>query len=146
MCGFYNQVLRQGSKLSEEVLVHIINTQSVPILLYGCEVWACSYEVLRKVKVFLNDSMRRVFNMPRRFSVKEVMLRFGLLPADLSVVRSKLCFDFNCLRSDREIVKACADRWLIGSEFVKYCKLYDFKSLPCGQIRGATWHYADGSV
>ena len=110
-------------------MVHIINTQCVPILLYGCEVWTCSYEELRKVKVFLNDSMRRVFNMFRRSSVKKLMLRLGLLPADLSVVRSKVCFGLSCLRSDREIVRAFADRWLIGSEFVKYCKLYDFKSL-----------------
>ena len=145
-CVASNQVLRQGSKLSEEVLVHIINTQCVPILMYGCEVWTYSYEELRKVKVFLNDSMRRVLNMSRRSSVKELMLRFGLLQADLSVVRSKVCFGLNCLRSDREIVKACEDRWLIGSEFVKYCKLYDFKSFSCGKIRGAIWHYAEGSV
>ena len=79
--------------------------------------------------MFLNDSMRRVFNMFRRSSVKKLMLRLGLLPADLSVVRSKVCFGLSCLRSDREIVRAFADRWLIGSEFVKYCKLYDFKSL-----------------
>ena len=64
-------MLRQGSKLSEEVLVHIINTQSVTILLYGCEVWTCSYEELREVKVFLNDAMRRVFNISRQSSVKE---------------------------------------------------------------------------
>ena len=38
ICAAFNEVLRQGSKLSEEVLVHIINTQCVPILLYGCEV------------------------------------------------------------------------------------------------------------
>ena len=61
-CAASNQVLRQGSKLSEEVLVHIINTQCVPILLYGCKVWTCSYEELRKVRVFLNDLMRCVFN------------------------------------------------------------------------------------
>ena len=75
-CAASNQVFRQGSKLSEEVLVHIINTQCVPILLYGCEAWACSYEELRQVKVFLNDSKRRVFNMSRRSSVKELMLIF----------------------------------------------------------------------
>ena len=139
-------MLRLGSKLSEEVLVHIINTQCVPILLYGCEVWTCSYEELGEVKVFLNDAMRRVFNISRQSSVKELMLRFDLLPADLSVVRSKVCFGLNCLRSDREIIRACADRWLFGSEFVKYCKLYDFKSLSCGQVRDAIWHYAEGSV
>ena len=96
--------------------------------------------------MFLNDSMRRVFNMSRRSSVMELMQRFGLLPADLSIIRSKVCFGLNCLRSDREIVRACTDRWLIGSEFVKYCKLYDFKSLSCGQIRGAIWHYDEGNV
>ena len=63
------------------------------------------------------------------------MLRFGLLSADLSVVRSKVCFGLNCLRSDREMVRACADRWLIGSKFAKYCKLNDLKSLSCGQMR-----------
>ena len=41
-CAASNQMLRQGSKLSEEVLVHIINTQCVPILLHVCEVWTCS--------------------------------------------------------------------------------------------------------
>ena len=145
-CVASNQVLRQCSKLSEEMLVHIINTQCVTILLNGCEVWACSYEELRKVKVFLSDSMRRVFNMSRRSSVKELMLRFGLMPADLSVVRSNVCFGLKCLRSDREIIRACADRWFVGSEFVKCCKLYDFKSLSCSQIRGAIWHYAEDSV
>ena len=73
--------------------------------------------------------MRRVFNLFKRSSVKELKLRFGLLPADLSVVRSKVCFGLNCLRSDREIARARADRWLIRSKFVEYSKLYDFKSL-----------------
>ena len=45
-----NQVIIQGKGLSEEILMHVLKTQCVPILVYGCEIWSDMVVELNKVK------------------------------------------------------------------------------------------------
>jgi hypothetical protein len=59
--------------------------------------------------VCFNRSIRRVFKYNDWESVKDIMFGFNVLPMDLFLNKSNLCFLGNALRSNRVLVRKCAN-------------------------------------
>ena len=54
--------------------MHVLKTQCIPILVYGCEIWRDKVVELTKVKVCLNKSVRRIFSMKQNEPVKYILM------------------------------------------------------------------------
>ena len=105
-----NQVIIQGRGLSEEILMHVLKTQCVPILVYGCEIWSDKVVQLNKVKVCLNKSVRRIFYMKQNESVKYILISFNMLPANFLVLQKKLVLSAKLMSSVNNIENCCGMR------------------------------------
>ena len=109
-----NQVITQGKGLSEEILMHVLKTQCVPILVYGCEIWSDKVVELNKVNVCLNKSVRRIFNMKQNESVKYILMFFNMLPANFLVLQKKLILSAKLMSSVNNIENCCGIRCILS--------------------------------
>ena len=62
------QNLFSSSLLSKKLKIKICSTIIVPVVLYGCETWSLTLREERRLRVFENRVLRRVFG-PKRDSV-----------------------------------------------------------------------------
>jgi len=56
--------------LSKNLKIKIYGTKILPLVLYGCETWSLTRREERKLRVFENMVLRRIFG-PRRDDVME---------------------------------------------------------------------------
>jgi hypothetical protein len=124
-CSAANDILSLRSVLSEECIMHIINVQALPILAYGAAVWKIGFEMKRRIGVCLNDCVRKVFNYKRYESVRQVLHGFGMLSMEDFMIRSRLLFISNVLRSDRQVVRKCGQYVRDKYEFLQLLMKYD---------------------
>ena len=89
--------------------MHILGTQCVPILMYGTSVCSCARKSLRRISVSFNDAIRKIFHYNIWESVRAVLRGFGMVPMDLHLIRAKLLLLFDCILSERRIVKVCSE-------------------------------------
>ena len=54
--------------LSKNLKIKIYRTISLPVVLFGCETWSLTLREERKLRVFENNVLRRIFG-PRRDEV-----------------------------------------------------------------------------
>ena len=54
--------------LSKNLKIKIYRTIILPVVLYGCEIWSLTFREERKLRVFENKVLRRIFG-PRRDEV-----------------------------------------------------------------------------
>ena len=64
------QSLLSSSLLSKNLKIKIYRTLNSPVVLYGCETWAHSLREERRLRVFENWELRRIFG-PKRDEVAE---------------------------------------------------------------------------
>ena len=62
------QNLLSSRLLSKNLKIKINRTIILPVVLYGCETWSLTLRELRKLRVFENMVLRRIFG-PRRDEV-----------------------------------------------------------------------------
>ena len=62
------QNLFSSSLLSKKLKVKIYRTISLPVVLYGCETWSLTLREERRLRVFENRVLRRLFG-PKRDEV-----------------------------------------------------------------------------
>ena len=62
------QNLLSSSLLSKNLKIKIYRTTILPVLLYGCEIWSLSLREERRLRVFENRVLRRIF-CPKRDEV-----------------------------------------------------------------------------
>ena len=67
-CYHSVQNLLSSSLLSKNIKIKIYRTLILPVVLYGCETWSLTLREERRVKVFENGVLRRVFE-PKRDEV-----------------------------------------------------------------------------
>jgi len=69
--AYYHSVhnLLSSSLLSKNLKIKIYRTIILPVVLYGCESWSLILREERKVRVFENKVLRRIFG-PRRDEVR----------------------------------------------------------------------------
>ena len=62
------QNLLSSSLLSKKLKIKIYRTIILPVVLYGCEIWSLTLRDERRLRVFENRMLRRVFG-PKRDEV-----------------------------------------------------------------------------
>jgi predicted ABC-class ATPase len=67
-CYYSVQNLLSSKLLSKNLKVKIYRTTILPVVLYGCETWSLTLREERKLRVFENKVLRRIFR-PRRDEV-----------------------------------------------------------------------------
>ena len=60
-CYYSVQNLLSSSLLSKKLKIKIYRTIKLPIVLYGCETWSLTLREERRLRVFENRVLRRVF-------------------------------------------------------------------------------------
>ena len=68
-CYHSVQKLLSSSLLSKNLKIKIYRTIILPVVLYGCETWSLTMREERRMRVFENRVLRRIFG-PRRDEVK----------------------------------------------------------------------------
>ena len=71
MCHVQSLVLKNllsSSLLSKTLKIKIYRTIILPVVLYGCETWSLTWREERRLRVFENRVLRRVFG-PKRDKV-----------------------------------------------------------------------------
>ena len=64
-CYYSAQKLFSSSLLSKTLKIKIYNTTIMPVVLYGCETWSQTLREERRLWVFENRVLRRVFGLKR---------------------------------------------------------------------------------
>jgi len=59
------------SLLSKNVKIKIYRTIILPVVSYGCETWSLSLREERRLKVFVNTVLRRIFGPKRDEATRE---------------------------------------------------------------------------
>ena len=67
-CYYSVQNLLSSSSLSKNLKIKIYRTIILPVVLYGCETWSLTLREERRLRVFENRVLRRVFG-PKRDEV-----------------------------------------------------------------------------
>ena len=67
-CYYSAQNLLSSSLLSKKLKIKIYRTIILPVVLYGCETWSLTLREERRLRVFENRVLRRVFG-PKRDEV-----------------------------------------------------------------------------
>jgi hypothetical protein len=62
------QNLLSSRLLSKKIKIRIYRTEILPVVLYGCETWSLTLREERRLRVFENRVLRRVFE-PKRDDV-----------------------------------------------------------------------------
>ena len=62
------QNLLSSSLLSKKLKIKIYRTIILPVVLYGCETWSLTLREVRRLRVFENRMLRRIFG-PKRDDV-----------------------------------------------------------------------------
>ena len=70
VCYHSVQDLLSSRLLSKNVTIKVYRTIILPVVLYGCETWSLTLREERKLRVFENMVLRRIFG-PRRDEVME---------------------------------------------------------------------------
>ena len=87
-----------GSTGSEELLLHLLKIQCVPILLYGCEAVDWSSRDLAAMDFAFVRFVMRIFKCSNRLIIDDIMSNFGLLKPSIIIVQrmEKFKVKFSC--------------------------------------------------
>ena len=124
-CTAANDAISNKFALSVEFYLLILRTQCIPIITYGTGVWECKNEQFRILCVLFNNNLRKVFCFGRFVSVKSILRGFFMLPLDLYIDRIRLLLLYDCLKSERSVVRMCAEV-STDDEVVRLCNEFNF--------------------
>ena len=122
-CDAVNAIIAHNM-LSEKCYMYIFGTQCVPILMYGASVRSCARGSLHRISVSFNDAVRKIFHYKRWESARIVLRGFGMVPMDLHLIRSRLLLLFNCMLSERRIVKVCSEINAYQEDVIDECRQF----------------------
>ena len=97
----------------------------LPILIYECEIWSGKVVELNKVKVCLNKSVKRIFNMRQNEPVKYILMSFNMLPANFLALQKKLMLSANLMSSVNNIENCCGMRWTESDKWVRVNSMFN---------------------
>ena len=85
-------------------------------------VWSCTRESLRRISVSFNDAVRKIFHY--NIGISESSFEgFGMVSIDFYLIRAnKLLLLFNCMLSERSIVKVCSYINAYQEDVIDKCK------------------------
>ena len=133
-----NSVISKCNNMSEEVMLHIVQMQCLPILTYGCCAWKISNSDIRKMCVSINNALRRIFRYKKYESVK--CLLFYLLPLDKYMMYKKyVLLMFACMWSSEKIVMLFSKWWCRSKEHYHNMEQYRLSSLHYVHMYEKLW-------
>ncbi len=91
-CAAVNSVISKSYNMSEEVVVHVVKMQCLPILTYGCCVWKLNNSEVQKLSVCFNNAYRKNFGYKLYESVKCLLYILKLLPLDMFIQYRKVFY------------------------------------------------------
>ena len=87
----------------------------------------------------LNDAVRKIFHYNRWESFRAVLRGFGMVPMDLHLIRARLLLLFNCMLSERCIVKVCSDINAYREDVIDKCRECCVSWSCKNEIRDGIW-------
>ena len=109
------------------------------ILMYGASVWSCAREYLRRISISFNDAVRKIFRYNKWKSVRAVLRGFGMIPMDLHLISVKLLLLFNCMLSERRIVKVCSEINAYEENVIDACREFGVSWSCKNEFRDGIW-------
>ena len=111
LLSFYrasNSILRSTNKPSEDVLLHLLYSNCVPILTYACAVKEFPSRQMHTCNTALNDALRFIFGYNRWESVRTLREYFGYKSLTELFSFTKMKFEASLLRHHNTIVSHIA--------------------------------------
>ena len=111
LASFYrasNSILRAVKKPSEEVLLHLLYVNCVPILTYASAVKEYPSREIHNCNTALNDSLRFIFGYHRWESVRHLRECFGYKSLTELFSKAKMNFDKSALTHHNSIISVIA--------------------------------------
>jgi hypothetical protein len=65
VCYHSVQNLLSSTLLSKNIKINICGSIILPVVLYGCETWSLTLREVRRLRVFENGVLRRIFGIKR---------------------------------------------------------------------------------
>ena len=81
ICTFYrasNSILNVLMKPDEVVLMHLLETNCIPILSYACSIKSFSARDMSECNIAMNNAIRKIFTFNRWESIRSLREAFGL--------------------------------------------------------------------
>jgi len=128
-CAAVNSMISKSFNMSEEVAIHVIKMQCLPILTYGCCAWKLCANDVRMLCVCFNNAFRKIFGYKLHESVKCLLYFFGMLPLDMYFVYKKFCFVNDCTRACKAIVMKCGQWSYKSNECRGFINKYALNSI-----------------
>ena len=94
-----------SSLLSKKLKIKIYRTIILPVVLYGCETWSLTLREERRLRVFENRGLRRIFGL-KRDGVK----------GEWRKLHNEELSDLYCLPNIVRVVKSRKMRWAVHVE------------------------------
>ena len=86
----------------------------------------------------------KLFHYNRWESVRAVLRGFGMVPMDLHLIHAKLLLLFNCMLSERHIVKVCSEINAYQEDVIDECREFGVFWSCKNEIRDVIWRvYVD---
>ena len=104
-----NCILNTMYKPSEEVMMHLLYTNCIPIVTYGSQVKEYGSRDKHDVTVAINDCIRKIFGFNRWKSVRELRQQMGYKGIEEIFALQKARFLRNSRESSNDVVRFMAD-------------------------------------
>ena len=73
-----NSVLSSLQKPSEEIMIHLLVTNVIPIITYACGIKQFSSNEMNQCNLAINNALRRIFSFKRWESIRSLWETFGM--------------------------------------------------------------------
>ena len=145
-CGKFNSIMSVlGKCYNEMVALHLLETDCLPTLMYGCEVWSLTNNSVRKVNIAWNNCFRRIFSCFWRQSTRPLQFFCNTLPISFLVDQRKLIFWYR-MHCSNPILYALSR--LHQNRFIAIGCKYGIELLTnsCVYVKEAVWRVFAGTV
>ena len=111
-----NSILRVVKKPSEEIQLHLLYANCIPILTYACAVKHYSTKQMQECNTAVNDALRLIFGFNRWESVRSLRESFGYKSLTDLFHITKRKFDASLLSHRNSVIKHIARNTLIDTQ------------------------------
>ena len=111
LASFYrasNSILRAINKPSDEILIHLLYSNCIPILTYACAVKQYSTKQMQECNTAVNNALRLIFGYNRWESIRSVRESFGYKSLTELFAIAKRRFDLSLPRHHNKVISHLA--------------------------------------
>ena len=119
LASFYrasNAILRAAKKPSEEIQLHLLYSDCIPILTYACAVKEYKSRQMQDCNTAVNDALRLIFGYNRWESVRTIRESFGYKSLTELFQSTKRKFNMSLLSHRNSVIKHIARNMLIENK------------------------------